>query len=184
MVNVLCAARDGDTCLVGEVYTLVDFRLIDNKGEAYPVLFEMLTKQDSITVDVSDFESFLKDVYKGNVYLSSSEVAYQKAFEMVFKKSKDTYYNCRLFYSGFNNDSFERRKTNQLVLSTGETIKYGYCKFAGVFLKIPKKDFWIYTLSSLGIQDPDLISTDIIEIPIGLTIFEETGEFIIKYKKE
>lgn len=77
---------------------MVDFRY-DAGDDAYPIIFHMLTTQDTLMVDTSDFDSFVRSVYKGNSYMPVMGNAFHKAFDIVFKGvgAREIYNDCELF---------------------------------------------------------------------------------------
>lgn len=178
LFSTYCVAQDCEPCLFGEKYTMVDFRY-DAGDDAYPIIFHMLTTQDTLMMDTSDFDSFVRSVYKGNSYMPVMGNAFHKAFDIVFKGvgEREIYNDCELFYTSFENDSYKIRKTGQIKLQTGEVITYGYCRITGVFMKFPKDEFWNVTVFSLGIQDKNLISTDTIVVPIAISNYDDYNQF-------
>lgn len=96
----VCQAQEYEHELFGDEYTYIAVNIYSKDN--YPIVFDAVTKKDSIPVDLSDPDKFAESLYSSCLYAPISDSAYQKGFQMVFGESPHTYqcsrfFNCDLF---------------------------------------------------------------------------------------
>lgn len=180
MSVALCHANSTIFHLSGGKGTYVEF--IVNKKKSYPIVFAAFVEKDTLKVDLTNLDSFTKSVYLYNSYMPMSSYAYQKAYDMVFGRNSETCHLCSLFYSGFMNDLDNTMTNDTLSLLSGEKIIVSYAQIIGVFMNVKVDDFWIETISSLGLDDKQNIMN--IMVPISIIYNKKKVNFQILYKSE
>lgn len=140
-------AQNVNDKLFGGEYTYIEF--VATKPHQYPVCFAALSTKDTIKIDRSNLKAFIKSIYSTCVYTPISDMAYQKAFELVFGRSMRTYNCCTFFLCDFNQNSKRQEKSVTIKLLTGEKITITYLRITGIFLSLDET-FNPETIISIG----------------------------------
>lgn len=140
-------AQNVNDKLFGGEYTYIEFAA--TKSHQYPVFFAALSTKDTIKIDRSYLEAFIKSIYSTCVYTPVSDMAYRKGFELVFGRSMRTYNCCTFFLCDFYENSKRHGQTMTIKLLTGEKITITYLRITGIFLSLDET-FNPETIISIG----------------------------------
>ena len=178
---VLCKAEDFDYALVGGNYTCIDF-YVDRKNN-WPIFFEAMTKNDSIKVDLSNFDKFVESVFQSCSYVGNSTSTYWNIFYDLFGRSGQTDDICSLTVSEYGNKfkKFDRKTT--LYLQTGEKVDVNYCDVWGIFARFGKT-YVPYSGTSNGLPKEYLVMDEVYFPITGLDFRKGTLYFIKKENDE
>lgn len=115
-----------------------------DKKDCWPIFFEAIMKEDSISANLEDLDGFVKSLYSIAAFVPTSPYMYFDTFASVFGCSK---YDESLYYdvNAFINDyytQFERlEKKGKIKLDTGDTLEYSFFNIRGVFSEIDKRKY-------------------------------------------
>lgn len=142
-----CHALNNTDSIYGGSYNYIEFAI--SKPHQYPIVFAVVTTNDTIKIDTSNIESFFASISIKCESCAISDNAYHIGFELVYGKSEQIYNCCSLFISDFNDNFNQLNQTKTINLKTGEKIIIRYFNIIGVFLKLGEK-FYAETSSSIG----------------------------------
>ena len=177
---VLCKAEDFDYTLVGGNYTYIDFDV--SRENNWPIFFTAITKNDSIKVDLSDFDKFVESVLQSCDYVGSLMDAYY-AFYNLFGRSQRTYDMCRFTLNDFYIKFEELERKTKLDLQTGEKVYVRYFDVSGIFMRVDKTVFR-FAADSNGLPKKNWIMNEIYFPITGLDFRKGTLYFIKKETDE
>lgn len=164
-------AQEGDCNLFGETYTYMWFRI--SEKDSYPILFSALTKVDSLDVDLTDFDSFVKSVYSTCEFAPLSIISLDKAFKAVYENTMNTLFWRTGFGQGFAASTKKYKREISFKLQTGEEVSVTYCDVTGAFLRGDKS---FRSNLSIGLPEEYLVTMDEVVILVAFTDADYTNE--------
>lgn len=106
--------------LFGGTYTYLEFNISEPNN--YPIRFDAICSKDSLSVDTTNIDNFVKSVFSSCSNVSISDYANYKAYAIIFGKTKRTYNSCLQFFVDFNYKSDNVHKEGSLILRSGEKV--------------------------------------------------------------
>ena len=176
---VLCKAEDFDYTLVGGNYTCIYFYV--DRINNWPIFFEAMTKNDSIKVDLSNFDTFVESIFQSCYYVGDSPS--WNIFYDLFGRSGQIDNIWALTVSTYNNKFKEFESATELYLQTGETVNVYYCDVWGIFARFGKT-YVPYSGTSNGLPKEYLVMDEVYFPITGLEFRKGTLYFIKKENDE
>ena len=174
-----CYASSKTSQLFGGHYILLNITW--QSENQYPVIFECAVEADSVAIDNTDFDSFAQNILKSNPYIPSMGYAISEAYKIVFGNSRQTYRDWENFMLEYNEKYRELTDSQQIQLQDRSYIKIKYISLTGIFLYADKDSFYEKTVSSLGIDNPEWVSSII--VPISMVNYQKAENFKITIKR-
>ena len=85
-VTTAVVAQCANELLFGARCTFVMF--VYKIPSGYPVFWDAVVLQDTVSVDVSELDSFVESLFRSALYVPVSDVSYQRGFDSVFGYDK------------------------------------------------------------------------------------------------
>lgn len=164
--------------LFGGTYTYLEFNISEPNN--YPIRFDAICSKDSLSVDTTNIDNFVKSVFSSCSNVSISDYANYKAYAIIFGKTKRTYNSCLQFFVDFNYKSDNVHKEGSLILRSGEKVTFKYFSVMGIFLRIEEKSI-PETLTSNGLPI-ELMGKNVV-IPISIVDYEKNQDFLLHFLK-
>ena len=141
-------------------------------------MFDTIINNDTIEVDISDINSFIKSLFSQTYYIPISESAYQRGFDILFGTNKNNLDCGRYLINELGNQIEEVQRQGIIKLLNGDYVLYKYAEIRAGFVELDKNSEWKYVLSSIGIEDSSIIQRIAVPITIICTNKKNTELYI------